>query len=257
MRFAVLASGSGGNACYIETEHARILVDAGLSCREIVKRLESIGVDAGCLDALVITHEHVDHIRGAGPLARTLDLPVFANVATLNAGARVLGSIPNPVPLATGQTVAVNDLSIETFTKCHDAADPMGLVLSGAGVRLGLVTDLGRTTTLVEDRLKGCHALIAEFNHDESMLENGPYPLELKRRIKGPDGHLSNTQAARMMGNLMHGGLRWIALAHLSEVNNLPEKALRAVRGALLVRGRPQTEILIATQHRPCPVVEI
>lgn len=257
MRFAVLASGSGGNACYIETERARILVDAGLSCREIVKRLESIGVDARRLDALVITHEHLDHIRGAGPLARRFDLPVFANTATLNAGARVLGSIPNSVPLPTGQTIAVNDLSIETFTKCHDAADPMGLVLSGSGVRLGVITDLGRTTSLVEDRLKGCHALIAEFNHDEGMLENGPYPLELKRRIKGPDGHLSNVQAARMMGNLTHVGLRWIALAHLSEVNNLPEKALRAVRDTLLMRGNHQTEILVATQHHPCPVVEI
>jgi phosphoribosyl 1,2-cyclic phosphodiesterase len=257
MRFAVLASGSGGNACYIETCHARILVDAGLSCREVFRRLEIIGVDAGQLDALVITHEHLDHIRGAGPLARRLRIPVFANGPTFKEGLRILGSIPKPVPVSTGQTFSIKDLFVETFTKCHDAADPVGLMLSSEGVRLGLITDLGRSTPVVEDRLQGCHALIAEFNHDEKMLDDGPYPLELKRRIKGPDGHLSNLQAARLIRRVAHSGLAWVALAHMSEVNNLPEMAFRTVRETLDMCRRQRTEVLITSQHEPAPMVEI
>jgi phosphoribosyl 1,2-cyclic phosphodiesterase len=232
-------------------------VDAGLSCREVVRRLEVIGVDARSLDALVLTHEHLDHIRGAGPLARKLNIPVFANTPTLHKGMRTLGSIPGMVPVSTGRSFCIQDLTVETFTKCHDAADPMGLVLCSDNVRLGLITDLGRSTAVVEDRLQGCHAVIVEFNHDEQMLENGPYPLELKRRIRGPEGHLSNLQAARLIRRLSHGSLAWVALAHLSEVNNLPAKALTTVRESLdMCRGQ-RTQVLVTEQHRPSPMVEI
>jgi phosphoribosyl 1,2-cyclic phosphodiesterase len=257
MRFSVLASGSGGNACYVETARARILVDAGLSCREVIRRLESLGVNPRDLDALVITHEHADHIQGAGPLARRFDLPVFINNSTLRRGRRTLGSIPRPVPICTGQTVTLHDLFIETFTKCHDAADPMGLVLSSDGVRLGLITDLGRSTAVVEDRLKGCRALIVEFNHDEKMLEEGAYPLELKRRIRGPDGHLSNRQAAGLVKAVAHRDLGMLVLAHLSEANNLPQEALRAVKEVLKSCGNEHTEVVISSQHRPGPMVEL
>jgi len=257
MRFAVLASGSGGNACYVETCHARILVDAGLSGREVVSRLEGIGVDARTIDAVVITHEHLDHIRGVGPLARRLDIPVFANTPTFQRGTRILGVLPRPVRVSTGQSFCINDLSVETFTKCHDAADPVGLILSSEGVRLGFITDLGRSTPVVEDRLQNCHALIVEFNHDERMLEEGPYPMELKRRIKGPDGHLSNMQAARLIRRVAHSSLGWVALAHLSEVNNLPEKAFRSVRDALDMGHSQGAEVLLTEQHRPAPIVDL
>jgi len=257
MRFSVLGSGSGGNACYVETTRARILVDAGLSCREVIRRLESLGVNPRELDGLVITHEHADHIQGAGPLARRFDLPVFINNSTLRRGRRILGSIPRPVPISTGQTVTLHDLLIETFTKCHDAADPMGLVLSSDGVKLGLITDLGRSTAVVEDRLKGCRALIVEFNHDEKMLEEGAYPLELKRRIRGPDGHLSNRQAAGLIRAVAHRGLGLLVLAHLSEANNLPGEALRAVQEVLKSCGNEHTEVVISSQHCPAPMVEI
>jgi len=257
MRFAVLASGSGGNACYVETARARVLVDAGLSCSDVIRRLGSIGVNPQSLDGVVITHEHLDHIRGVGPLSRKLDIPVFANALTFKKGVRYLGAIPKPVPVCTGETLSIKDLSIDTFTKCHDAADPMGLVLVSEGVRLGVITDLGRSSRVVEDRLRGCHALIAEFNHDERMLEEGPYPLELKRRIRGPDGHLSNMQAARMIRGIAHSGLSWVALAHLSETNNLPEKALQAVKETLEMCHRHRTRVLVTTQHTPAPMVEI
>ena len=257
MRFSVLASGSGGNACYVETAHSRILIDAGLSCRELMRRLELIEVDPESIDALFITHEHRDHIKGAGPLARRLDIPVYLNNSTLKKGLKVLGNLSKPVPVHTGQSITINDLLIETFTKCHDSADPMGLTVSSDGIRLGLVTDLGRSTRLVEDRLKGCRALIIEFNHDSDLLEEGPYPLELRRRIKGQDGHLSNQQAGELLRAVAHEKLALVILAHLSEANNLPEKALEEAKKGLASCKMDDTKILISHQDRPVSMVEL
>ena len=257
MRFSVLASGSGGNACYIETAETKILIDAGLSCREIIRRLELIDVKPDRLDALVITHEHLDHVKGAGPLSRRFKSQVYINSPTLNKCLKTLGNISSPVPIQTGRSITIKDIRIETFTKCHDAADPIGLVLSSNGLRLGLITDLGRSTRLVEDRLKRCRALIIEFNHDLEMLEQGPYPLDLKRRIKGPEGHLSNTQAKELLKAVSHRNLNRVVLAHISKINNLPEKALREAKDALLEHGLDDTEILISRQDIPVPMVEI
>ncbi|MBW1721119.1 MAG: MBL fold metallo-hydrolase [Deltaproteobacteria bacterium] len=256
MRFSVLASGSGGNACYVETPSTGVVIDAGLSSRELIRRLRIIGVDSSRVNALVITHEHLDHIKGAGPLARRLDIPVFINGATLKRGWRALGNLSRPIPLHTGQAITIGDLILETFTKCHDAADPMGVVISANGNRLGLVTDLGRSSPVVEDRIRGCRGLILEFNHDEKMLEQGPYPLALKRRIKGPDGHLSNRQAGRLLKSVAHEKLAWVVLAHLSEANNLPDKALKEAEKALNESGRGETKILVSTQDEPLPLVD-
>jgi phosphoribosyl 1,2-cyclic phosphodiesterase len=257
MRFSVLASGSGGNVCYVETARARVLIDAGLSCRETLRRLDAVGVDPGSLDALVLTHEHADHISGAGPLSRRFHLPIYMNGPTFRKGLRSLGSVSSPVPILTGQTITLNDLCIETFTKCHDAADPMGLVLSSEGARLGIITDLGRSTGVVEDRLRGCRALVVEFNHDEEMLESGPYPLELKRRIRGDHGHLSNRQAARLVRALAHPDLAWVVPAHLSEVNNEPRRALRAVRDALAGPNGCHSKVVISSQHAVIPMLDL
>jgi phosphoribosyl 1,2-cyclic phosphodiesterase len=254
MRFSVLASGSGGNACYIETDQTGLLIDAGLSCSECVKRLSSLGVNPGRLEGLLITHEHVDHIRGAGALARRLRIPVYINNPTLRRGMRSLGNLSQPVIVRTGQPLMVKDLLLETFTKCHDAADPMGVVITWQGVRLGVITDLGRSTPVVEARLKGCHALIMEFNHDERMLEEGPYPLEVKRRIRGPDGHLSNGQAKDLLMSLSHEDLRLVVLAHLSETNNSPEKALRMSMDAV---ANSETRVTLSSQWAPTPMIDL
>ncbi|MBW1998467.1 MAG: MBL fold metallo-hydrolase [Deltaproteobacteria bacterium] len=256
MRFSVLASGSGGNACYVETSNSRIMIDAGLSCRELLRRMERIEVDPLKLDALLITHEHIDHIRGAGPLSRRLDIPVYINNRTLMRSRRILGNISRPVVIHTGQAIAIRDLCLETFTKCHDAVDPMGVIVSSNGIRLGLLTDLGRSTTLVEDRLRGCQALILEFNHDEEMLQSGPYPLEVKRRIKGQDGHLSNVQAGSLVQSVSHEDLKLVVLAHLSKINNDPQKALDEVENALSTCGREGVRIIVSEQDQPAPMVE-
>ena len=256
MRFSVLASGSEGNACYVETAHTRVLVDAGLSCRELIRRLKLVEVNPETLNALVVTHEHTDHVKGAGPLARLLDIPVYMNNATLRRSMRILGNLSSPMAIHTGQTITINDLAIETFTKCHDAVDPMGLVLSSDGARLGLITDLGRSSNLVEDRLRGCHALIMEFNHDQHMLEEGPYPWEVKKRIRGPEGHLSNQQAGELLGAVAHKDLRLVIMAHLSRVNNDELRAFKEAKKALVSRGLDDTRLLISRQDHPISIVE-
>jgi len=149
IRFSILASGSGGNACYVETKSARVLIDAGLSCREIERRLNLVGVSAKSLNAIILTHEHSDHIRGAGPLARRYNLPLYINARTLEQGQKTLGKLPIPILIQTGESLAINDLLVETFTKCHDAVDPIGIVISTDGTRIGLATDLGQPAVLL------------------------------------------------------------------------------------------------------------
>jgi phosphoribosyl 1,2-cyclic phosphodiesterase len=257
MLFSVLASGSRGNACYIETRNSRILIDAGLSCRELMKRLEALGKKDVHLDALVITHEHMDHVKGAGPIARRFGVPIYINESTMNKVRGGLGEVSRYIPFETGHAVKINDITVETFTKCHDATDPVGLVISSKGSRLGLITDVGRSTRLLEDRLKGCRALIIEFNHDEHMLDNGPYPLSLKRRIKGHEGHLSNNDAGQLLKIISHRGLRYVVLAHISEKNNLPDIALRHARAILKECSLDDVEILVSRQDEPVPSREI
>ncbi|MGE5842645.1 MAG: MBL fold metallo-hydrolase [Deltaproteobacteria bacterium] len=254
LRLSVLACGSSGNACCVEGAGAGILIDAGLSAEELIRRMEKAGIDPAGLGAILLTHEHTDHIRGAGPLARRLDLPVYANRKTLKKAIKTLGNLSKPVVFQTGHPITLHSLCIETFTKCHDAADPVGLMVHADGVRLGIITDLGRSSPVVEDRLRGCHALVMEFNHDERMLEEGPYPLELKRRIKGPEGHLSNDQAGGLLKALCHRALSTVVLAHLSETNNHPEKAIQASKQALSGTG---ARVLVCEQACVLPMMDV
>ena len=206
MRFSVLASGSSGNACYIESNQSRILIDAGLSCRELKRRLELVGVETDYFDAIIITHEHSDHIKGAGPISRRFKSPIFINALTFI--------------IETGKKMIINDIVLETFSKCHDAADPIGIIISSNGSRLGLITDLGASTELIEEYLRKCRAIIIEFNHDDEMLKEGPYPPFLKKRIMSENGHLSNRKAAELLGEVSHKDLESVVLAHLSKINN-------------------------------------
>lgn len=256
MRFSVLASGSKGNACYIETESARIVVDAGLSCRELIRRLKAVIMDPVAIDAIFLTHEHSDHIKGAGSIARRFGATIYSNGPTLKMCGQILQGI-TCVAIDTGEFVQIKDLRVKTFTKCHDAIDPMGMIFSSNGASLGIITDLGRTTRLVEENLKGCRALIIEFNHDLEMLDHGHYPLYLKRRIKGQEGHLSNTEAGELLKTLAHEGLKKVVLAHLSMENNLPEKAFQEARNVLSDCGFDKTEIFISRQDNPMPLLEI
>ncbi len=257
LRFSMLASGSSGNACYVEAADVRILIDAGLSGREIARRLSLIGIEVERLDAIFLTHEHGDHIRGAGPVSRRLGIPVYLTEGTLRKGERALGKLPDAKIINAGEAVAIGKMVVETFTKSHDASDPLGLVCCSNGKRFGMATDLGRSTRVVEEHLKGCQALALEFNHDPVMLKEGPYSLDLKRRIRGPEGHLSNEQAALVLRTIGHGGLRNLVLAHLSEINNHPEIASRAASSALKDLGLEGVTISVARQDAPGPFITV
>jgi phosphoribosyl 1,2-cyclic phosphodiesterase len=184
-------------------------------------------------------------------------LPVYSNSKTHGKCSKAVGRVPRLNFFETGQPIGFGDLKIETFTKCHDAADPIGVVVDSAGVRVGIVTDLGRSTRLLEDRLRGCHGLILEFNHDPQMLLAGPYPLEIKRRIGGPDGHLSNQQAGELLGSIAHIGLRVVVLAHLSRINNEEGKAYQAAKGALERIGYGGVLLHLSSQEEPGPMIQI
>jgi phosphoribosyl 1,2-cyclic phosphodiesterase len=229
----VLASGSKGNAIYLAGGQTRILVDAGLSGREIERRMKARQLSAADLDAIIVTHEHSDHIQGVGVLARRYNIPVHINRRTALAGNGRLGNITNLVHFRCGTGFRVGALEIHPFTTSHDAADSAGFTIRCKGCKAGIATDLGIATELVKKHLENCQLLVLEANHDPQMLIDGPYPWPLKQRIRGRNGHLSNTQCRDLLGELLHADLKQVVLAHLSENNNTPAQALNAVSEAL------------------------
>ncbi|MEW5948101.1 MAG: MBL fold metallo-hydrolase [Thermodesulfobacteriota bacterium] len=256
IRFCVLASGSKGNCTYLESQGARFLVDAGLSATEITRRLNTIGVSPDSLNGVIVTHEHNDHIRGVGVISRRFDLPVYMTSATHRAAARYLGRIKEVCTVESGRSFSVDSITVHPFSIPHDAADPIGLCVSNDRVKLGISTDLGMVTRLASNELKGCQAVIMEANHDPEMLEYGPYPWELKQRIKGRLGHLSNYQTCQLLEEILHPGLQHIVLAHLSQVNNHPEKAYQTVKN-FLKQSSAATGLSLSWQDRVGKLVEI
>ena len=227
--FQVLASGSKGNAILVCSSKTRVLVDAGLSGTELVRRLEQAGHSARRLDALIVTHEHQDHVRGVGVLSRRFNLPVYCSRGTLENLPMQVGKLAHTQLFQTGHPYRIGDLLIHPFAVSHDARDPAGMTIENDDCRLGMCTDLGIVTQLVRQRLQGCRGLLLEANHDLELLMNGPYPWHLKQRIRGRHGHLSNTDTYELLRELFHEGLRAVVLAHLSEINNRPKLVLEAL----------------------------
>lgn len=252
IRYCVLASGSRGNAIYLEVEDTAVLVDAGLSGKELERRMALAGLSPDKLKALLVTHEHRDHIQGIGIMARRYNIPVYLNGGTLERSSHVVGRIEE-ILFRTGEEFILGPLTIHPFSISHDAEDPVGFIFSYKGVRLGLATDLGVVTNLVRHTLTGCDALILESNHDPEMLINGPYPWELKRRVQGRLGHLSNMDAAELLNDLSHQGLKQVVLAHLSETNNTSELALKESK-ALAKKGTVKYDLIAASQDKPTNV---
>lgn len=254
LTFCVLASGSKGNATYVGNDKAAVLVDCGLSARELMRRLGEMGLEAGRLRAIIVTHEHRDHLAGARVLAKQLGLPVLGTRGTLSKAGELPGV--KRQPFAAGEEFSLAGFTFHPFAIPHDAADPVGLVVKMGATRLGVCTDLGQALKLVRERLMGCQALVMETNHDPAMLAEGDYPPWLKQRVRSRTGHLSNQQGAELLGQLHHAELRQVVLAHLSEKNNQPRLAEEAVRAVLEPMGC-RTRVALASQQRPTAVFEL
>lgn len=231
LRFALLGSGSRGNATVVEADGVRVMVDCGFAVREIESRAQGIGLELGSLAGILVTHEHGDHIGGVARLARAHKVPVYLTRGTAAARGDWAGCTLHYISPHSG--FAIGALEIQPFPVPHDAREPCQFAFSHAGRKLGIVSDLGRGTPHVASSLDACDALLLECNHDVDMLARGPYPDSLKRRVGGDWGHLSNAQAAALLRGIDRARLRTLVLTHLSEQNNTPELARAAACEAL------------------------
>ena len=258
MRVTVLGSGSSGNATLVEAGSVRVLVDAGFSGKDIAARLAGVDVQPESLQAIVITHDHGDHTRGMGVLARRYGIPLLLTGRTHAACARLLDGTEQVERYQAERVFTIGRLEIRPFLTVHDAADPVAVTLrdTETGCRLGIATDLGRPTAAVRAALAGCHLLILEANHDDAMLWQGPYPWSVKQRIASSHGHLSNRASAELITELHHAGLGGVVLAHLSEHCNQPALA-RDVVGRALDRLGYRGLLTVAGPARPLAPIEV
>lgn len=256
MKICSLASGSKGNCLYLETGETRVLIDAGLSLRETLLRMEEVGIDASRIHAVLVTHEHIDHIRSAGSFARKFNVPVFAS-HLVHAKADKYFKKTQVCEFESGSILTFRDVLIDPVPITHDSCDPVGFVVESREGRSASVTDLGIVTRLVTEKLRGCRFLNLESNHDVEMLMNGPYPWELKQRIKSRHGHISNEESLELLHELAHEGLEALVMAHLSEVNNHPEHVVRTTRAFLSDQNICAPRIVIGDQYRASAVMEI
>ncbi len=254
LRFSLLGSGSKGNATLVECEGARILVDCGFSLRQLVLRAQQVGGTLDGLDAVLITHEHIDHVHGLGVLARKLGAPIYMTAGTrANLPAKV-GAFSGDKIIEAGETFQVKGMSISSFSVAHDAADPVSFTLQAGGAKLGFATDLGHGSQLVRARLAGCNALVLESNYCPEMLRAGSYPPQVQQRIRSRMGHLSNQDMTVLLTELLHEKLQTIVLYHISENNNCYDLARRLATQA--VAGHP-AQVVVASQSSPTGFIEV
>jgi phosphoribosyl 1,2-cyclic phosphodiesterase len=227
-----LQSGSNGNSYYVESDGTGLLIDAGISGRQAELRLAAAGRDIRRCRGVFLSHDHVDHVRGAGIFHRKFGVEVFATERTFSAASRHrLGEIRAARSFAPGETVRLGPLCVESFRTCHDAAEGVCFIVDDGRSRAGFFTDLGTVFDGLADRLASLDAVVLESNYDPHMLDTGRYPAALKRRIRGDGGHISNAESARLLDR-WGGNLKWAALGHLSEENNTPRLALSEHRAA-------------------------
>lgn len=260
MHLTVLGSGSSGNCAVVTTGSTTLLVDAGLSAKQIVLRLESIGLTLDDLDGILLTHEHQDHTGGLEVLSRGRTLPLFCTGLTQE---HLLGNLTFRTPPAwrlmqTGSAFDYRDLRIESFPVPHDAVDPVGYVLANESARLGILSDVGFVTNLIKDRLRGSDTLFVEANYDTQLLDaDTKRPWSTKQRISSRHGHLSNDQAAELISEIAHPGLCNVVLGHLSDDCNDPDLASKRIRSALDAAGAKDARVVCAERRKPTPTLEV
>lgn len=265
MRLCSIASGSSGNCIYVGSDTTHLLMDVGISGKRTEEGLRELGLSMRDIDAICITHEHADHINGLGVLSRKYGVPIYATRGTVEAIRQTasVGEIDESLfrIIIPDEKYTIKDLSLYPLHTSHDAADPVAYRISYDGRRIGLITDLGCYNDYTVECLKGMDALLLEANHDVNMLEAGPYPYQLKQRILGERGHLSNENTGRLLCRILHDNLHTILLGHLSKENNLPELAFESVRMEINMGDNPYKagdfDIRVAKRSEVSPVVTI
>ena len=253
LRFASLGSGSRGNALLVESAQTLVLVDCGLTLKAVEERLGGLGRDPRDIDAVLVTHEHSDHVRGVSAFARRYRTPVRMTAGT--AAGSASRALPRLETFNCHRRFEIGDLTIEPFPVPHDAREPCQFAFSNGRRRLGVLSDTGHITTHIKSHLAGCDALALEFNHDTEALRAGSYPEHLKQRIASQVGHLNNSQAAALLEHVVDSRLQWVVALHLSEANNSPERVRESLRGALGSGHCTQTHV--AGQHEPSAWLEV
>jgi phosphoribosyl 1,2-cyclic phosphodiesterase len=251
MRLCVLGSGSKGHAVYVEAGEARVLFDAGFTGLELKRRLASVGVDAAGLTAIVISHEHSDHVAGLRALAKRL--PVYATAGTFS-WIHDRFTFNGTEVIRPGEWYEIGELRFLPVSVSHDAEEPVGFVIQDGHHRAAVITDLGVATKSVQHCLRDLDLAVIESNHDPRMLIEGPYPWDLKQRIKGRLGHLSNPQAAELIAAIAHPGLKHVLVAHLSETNNTPALASASAQDAV---SASSSRVHACSQSRPAPMIKL
>lgn len=248
---ASLNSGSNGNCYYVGNHSEAVLVDVGISCREVEKRMANLGLELSRVKAIFISHEHTDHISGVEVLAKKYVLPVYITPAVFG-NSRLTIDPTLMRSFFTDQPVAIGELKITAFEKEHDAIEPFSFVVEGNGVKVAVITDVGTACERVIHYFKQCHAAFLETNYDEQMLEKGGYPIHLKRRIRGGKGHLSNTEALQLFLDHRPAFMTHLLLAHLSKNNNDPE-----IVNNLFSKHAKHTQVVVASRYKETEVFEV
>ncbi|WP_132769666.1 MBL fold metallo-hydrolase [Tepidibacillus fermentans] len=255
MRYRIIASGSTGNSIYIGTDQHHFLVDAGLSGKKIEMGLKEIGVNPKDLNGIFITHEHDDHIRGIGVLARKYQIPLYANERTLNGLPSHVGQIDESLKriMDTGSVIEFGNLQIESYAISHDAVEPVGYLFRHQDLQLSILTDSGYVSEKMKQKIKGSDILIFEANHDVEMLRMSRYPWSVKQRILGDSGHLSNEASGEALADVITSDTQKVFLAHLSRENNLPELARLTVATILKDYGITEKDVQIMDTYHDKP----
>ncbi len=258
VQFTIIASGSSGNAAFLETPQARVLIDCGISAKRIRTALLDLNRTPERLDGILITHEHSDHISGLKVLAGKLRIPIYCNRHTAEEIRRIHQTDFEFRLIETGSSFEIGDLAVETFPIPHDAIDPVGFVLNTPAGQIGFLTDMGHGTRLVADRCRNADVLLLETNHDTDLLNNDPRrPWSLKQRILSRHGHLSNEGAAEFLEQLVHPGLRHIFCAHLSRDCNTPELARDEITQKLAQMNASHVQVHVTHHNKPCTTMTL
>lgn len=259
--FCSLYSGSSGNSLFIQTENTKILIDAGESAKKIIDALSSIGVDANDLDAILVTHEHSDHVKGLGTLSKKFNIPVYANQKTWEAmpeqNIKIMEN--NIKQFNPSENFEIGDLKIHPFKIPHDAANPCGFNFFHGNKKISVATDIGHMTSDIIHTLEDSSFLLLESNYDPNILKYSKYPYLLKERIAGPNGHLPNEDAGKTISYLLNSGLKQVMLGHLSKENNFPELAYKTVIDELIENNYNENNIKlhIASRINPSPIIDL